>query len=134
MAPAPGQLIRAMPGSRPVETERPKGIRMNAFKTAKWFGIVVAALACSTTAWAQAQAPATDVGPGRVICKSAQSCDLEIGSPASLKYKIDPSALAAADKDRLTKQCTPKATPCVATVTGTETKTVVKAASIKFYN
>ena len=59
---------------------------------------------------------------------------LSIGAPATLKYKIDPSALPAADKDRLTKQCIAKGTPCVVTVTGSETKTGVKAASIKFYN
>jgi hypothetical protein len=53
---------------------------------------------------------------------------------ATLKYKIDPSALPAADKDRLTKQCIAKGTPCVVTVTGSETKAGVKAASIKFYN
>ena len=108
---------------------------MDGRKTARWFGAMAVLTACGgANAWAQAQPAPTNVGPGRVICRSATACDLEIGTPASLRYKIDPAALAAADKDRLTKQCTPKATPCVATVTGTETKTVVKAASIKFYN
>jgi hypothetical protein len=89
-------------------------------------------------AWAQSQpatTPATtSVGPGRITCHNASSCELGIGTPASLKYQIDPSALPTADKDRLTKQCTTKGTPCVATVTGTEVKAGVKAASIKFYN
>ena len=47
---------------------------------------------------------------------------------------LDPAALAGADKDRLTKQCTAKAAPCIATVTGTEIKGGLKTASIKFYN
>jgi hypothetical protein len=86
-------------------------------------------------AWAQATPPAsTNVGPGRVICRSATACELDIGTPPRLKYKIDPSALAAADKERLVKQCTTKGTPCIATVTGSETAAGVKAASIKFYN
>ena len=51
-----------------------------------------------------------------------------------MKYRIDPSALPDADKSRLTKQCTPNGAPCVATVTGAETKDLVKATSIKFYN
>ena len=108
---------------------------MDGFRTVRWCAIIVAAAAAGgATAWAQAQPPTTNVGPGRVICRTPSSCQLEIGSPASLKYKIDPSALAAADKDRLTKQCTAKGTPCVATVTGTETTAGVKAASIKFHN
>ncbi len=108
---------------------------MDAFKAAKWFGLLMIVVTFgSMNAFAQAQPAPTSVGPGRITCRSAASCELDIGSPASLKYKIDPSALAAADKDRLTKQCTAKGTPCVATVTGTEDKTGVKAASIKFYN
>jgi len=77
---------------------------------------------------------ASSYGPGRIICGGATSCELGIGTPASLKYRVDPSTLPEADKSRLTKQCTAKGTPCVATVTGTEAKNVVKAASIKFYN
>jgi len=107
---------------------------MRASRAVAWFGLGIAVAAGSGPAWAQAQPAATSVGPGRIICRSAKSCQLEIGAPASLKYKIDPSALAAADHDRLTKQCTAKATPCVATVTGVETKSGVKAASIKFHN
>ena len=72
--------------------------------------------------------------PAEIICRNATSCELDIGTPASLKYRIDPAALATADKDRLIKRCTVKTTPCVATVTGTETRTGVKADSIKFYN
>ena len=111
---------------------------------ARWFGMRVAlATLGATPVWAQSQptptpAPTppapTSVGPGRIICHNASTCELGIGTPATLKYKIDPSALPAADKDRLTKQCTAKGTPCVVTVTGSETKTGVKAASIKFYN
>ncbi len=90
--------------------------------------------ASGASAWAQAQPASTSVGPGRIICRGATACELDIGTPPSLRYKIDPSALAAADKDRLTKQCTARGTPCVATVTGSETASGVKAASIKFYN
>ncbi len=109
-------------------------------KAARSFGIIVAVAAGSVTmASAQAQPAsttpaATNVGPGRITCHSGKSCELTIGTPISLRYKIDPAALAAPDKERLTKQCTAKATPCIATVTGTETPKVVKAASIKFYN
>lgn len=88
----------------------------------------------SGAAWAQAQPATTDVGPGRIFCRSATACELDIGTPASLKYKIDPSALAAADKERLAKSCTVKGAPCVATVTGTDAKTIIKATKIKFYN
>jgi len=94
----------------------------------------VVTLLVSATAWAQSQPSTTSVGPGRITCRSATSCELDIGTPPSLRYKIDPSALAAADKDRLVKSCTAKGTPCIATVTGTDNKTIVKAASIKFYN
>ena len=106
---------------------------------ARWFGMTVAlATWGATPVWAQTQPAAspapTNVGPGRIICHNASACELSIGAPATLKYKIDPSALPAADKDRLTKQCIAKGTPCVVTITGSETKTGVKAASIKFYN
>lgn len=108
---------------------------MDAMKAAKMLGVVAAvAIGGGSSAWAQAQPAATSVGPGRVFCRSATACELDIGTPASLKYRIDPSALPDADKVRLTKQCTPKGKPCVATVTGAETKAGVKAASIKFYN
>jgi len=85
-------------------------------------------------AGAQTPPATTSVGPGRVFCRGATACELDIGTPASLKYKIDPGSLGAVDKERLTKVCIPKATPCIATVTGTETNGGVKAASIKFYN
>ena len=87
-----------------------------------------------TGAWAQAQPVSTSAGPGRIICSSATSCELGVGTPASIRYKIDASALPDADKTRLVKQCTAKAPPCVATVDGIETKAVIKAAKIKFYN
>jgi len=107
---------------------------MNVFRSAAWLGAIVGMIAGSANALAQAPAGAASFGPGRIICRSAASCELGIGTPASLKYRIDPSALPEADKSRLTKQCTAKGTPCVVTVTGTETKNGVKAASIKFYN
>jgi hypothetical protein len=107
---------------------------MNAFSLITPLTCAAIATLTATGLSAQTQPPATSVGPGRIICRSATICELDIGTPASLKYRIDPSALAAADKERLTKQCTAKATPCVATVTGPETKSGVKAASIKFYN
>jgi hypothetical protein len=107
---------------------------MMAFRVVARLGAIIAIAAGSGAAWAQGTPAATSYGPGRIICGSATSCELGIGSPASLKYRIDPSALPDADKNRLTKQCTAKAAPCVGTVTGSETKDVVKAASIKFYN
>jgi hypothetical protein len=88
---------------------------------------------CGSATWAQSPAATTSAGPGRIICGSATSCDLGVGTPPSIRYKIDPSSLPDADKTRL-KQCTAKAAPCVATATGSETKTGIKAASIKFYN
>jgi hypothetical protein len=106
---------------------------MNVFGSAAWLGVMVAMMAGSASALAQGPAAAS-FGPGRVICRSATSCELGIGTPASLKYRIDPSALPEADRSRLTQQCTAKGTPCVVTVTGTEAKNVVRAASIKFYN
>jgi len=107
---------------------------MNMTKSVTWFGIVLATVTLGTTAgWAQAQPPATSVGPGRITCGNAKSCELTIGTPVSLRYKIDPAALAAADRERLAK-CTAKGAPCIATVTGAEEKTGVKAASIKFFN
>jgi hypothetical protein len=107
---------------------------MNAFGVAARFGVLVGVAAGATGAWAQAPTAAISYGPGRIICRSVTSCELGIGTPASIRYRIDPSALPAADKDRLTKQCTAKKAPCVATVTGAETREVVKAAGIKFYN
>jgi hypothetical protein len=105
---------------------------MNAFRAAAWLGTMVSIAAGG--AGAQAQTAATNYGPGRIICRNATSCELGIGTPASLKYRIDPSALAAAERDRLTKRCTAKGAPCVATVTGTEDGNVVKATSVKFHN
>jgi hypothetical protein len=107
---------------------------MKAFRIAACLGAIIAMVAGSGGALAQGTPTATSYGPGRIICGSATSCELGIGSPASLKYRIDPSALPEADKSRLTKQCTAKSAPCVGTVTGSETKDVVKAAGIKFYN
>jgi hypothetical protein len=108
---------------------------MKVLAAGRWLAIVFI-MAAWGTATARAQVPpaTTSVGPGKVFCRSASACELDIGTPVSLKYQIDPAALPAADKDRLTKQCKITGTPCVATVTGTETKAGVKAASIKFYN
>jgi len=39
---------------------------------------------------------ATDVGPGKIFCRTPTSCELDIGTPVSLRYKIDPAALPAA--------------------------------------
>ena len=93
----------------------------------------LAALGCSIAS-AQGQPAATSAGPGRIMCQSASACVLGIGTPPSISYKIDPSGLPDADKTRLAKQCTAKAAPCIATVTGSESKAGIKAASIKFYN
>ncbi len=108
---------------------------MNVTKAVNWFAILLAlATLGGANAWAQTQPAATSAGPGRITCRSATACELDVGTSAGMKYKIDPSALPSADKDRLTKQCTAKGTPCIATVTGSETSAGVKAASIKFYN
>ena len=108
---------------------------MSVFRLAGRNGVLIGAgMLCATAAWAQNPPATTSAGPGRIICRSATSCDLGIGTPPSISYKIDASALPAADKDRLVKQCTAKAAPCVATVTGADSKTGVKAATIKFYN
>jgi len=106
---------------------------MNVWGAAGWLAIV-GIMASATPACAQARPAATDGGPGKIFCRTPTSCELDIGTPVSLRYKIDPAALPAADKDRLTRQCKVTGTPCVATVTGADTKAGVKAASIKFYN
>ncbi len=62
------------------------------------------------------------------------SCELGIGTPATLRYRIDPSACRMPTKNRLTKQRAAKGTSCAATVTGTEVKNLVKAPSIRFCN
>ena len=108
---------------------------MSVLAAANRLAIVLVMAAWGTaTAGAQAQPAASSVGPGKVFCRSATACELDIGTPVSLKYKIDPAALPTEDKDRLTKQCKLTGTPCIATVTGTESAAGVKAASIKFYN
>jgi hypothetical protein len=107
---------------------------MDLASAARWFA-AVAIVSIGTVPAASAQTQTTtSVGPGRIICRGATSCELGIGTPASIRFKIDPTALEAADKDRLTKQCTAKGAPCIVTLTGAETATGIKAASIKFYN
>lgn len=51
-----------------------------------WFGVV--AVSGATTGWAQAPTAATNVGPGRIICRNATSCELDIGTPASLSMEL----------------------------------------------
>ena len=83
---------------------------------------------------AQDRPAPTTAGPGRIICRSATNCELGVGIPPSIRYRIDIAGLPGADKDRLVKQCTANGAPCVATVTGAETKGGIKAVGIKFYN
>jgi hypothetical protein len=99
-------------------------------------GIVLAGVAClwAGVGWAQGQPAPASAGPGRITCRSATSCELGVGIPPSIRYRIDIASLPSVDKDRLVKQCTAKAAPCVATVTGAEVKGGIKAANIKFYN
>jgi hypothetical protein len=104
---------------------------MSMFRFAMRCGVL--AVLSGTAAWAQAQPAQTSAGPGRIICSAITKCDLGVGTPPSIRYKVDASALPDADKTRLLK-CTAKATPCIATVDGTDNGTVVKAAKIKFYN
>ena len=108
---------------------------MSVYRLARRCGVlVVAATLYGTAAWAQAQPATASAGPGRIICSAITRCDLGIGTPPSIRYRIDASALSDADKARLVKQCTAKGTPCVATITGSTTNSGIKAASIKFYN
>jgi hypothetical protein len=88
---------------------------------------------------ARAQKPDTETsaGPGRITCKTAVLCELGIGTPVALKFQINVAAASAADKDRLSKQCTPNGkTPCIVTVQGTEMgdPMKVKAVKITWYN
>ena len=99
--------------------------------------IIGAGILWGSAAMAQSQPspPPTSAGPGRIVCTAVSKCQVDVGTPpTNLRYKVDASALSSTDKDRLVKQCTAKATPCVATVTGAETKGVIKAATITFYN
>lgn len=93
--------------------------------------VIVAAL----PAFAQTP-PTTAVGPGRITCSSASNCELTIGTPPSMRYKIDAGALPDNDKQRLIGACKPTGKPCVATVQATDSGAgkPMKAASIKFYN
>jgi hypothetical protein len=107
---------------------------MSKFRVAILCGVLAAMAAlCGTAAWAQAQPAQTSAGPGRIICSAITKCDLGIGTPPSISYKIDASALPDADKARLVK-CTAKAPACIATVDGADAKPAIKAAKIKFYN
>jgi hypothetical protein len=108
---------------------------MRGFRVARQCCVLAGVVALwAPVVWAQGQPAPTSVGPGRIICLSISSCELGIGIPPSIRYDVDISAVPDADKDRLVKQCTANAAPCVATVTGVETETGVKAAGIKFYN
>lgn len=100
-------------------------------------GVAASLLFAAQFADAQSTGPAVSAGPGKITCKSATTCQVRIGDPASIKYQIDITALPAEDKDRLGKQCKAAGkTPCVVTVTGTEMgdPLKVKAAAIKWYN
>ena len=72
-------------------------------------------------AWAQggSTAATTSEGPGRVICTTANRCELGIGTLPSLRFQIDGAALPDSDKARMAK-CTARAPLCIATVTGVE--------------
>jgi hypothetical protein len=108
-------------------------VRAKAMRRLALLGVAVL---LTTQVQAQTAAPATSAGPGRIVCKSAASCELGIGTPAKLRYQINASGLPAADKDRLTKSCTAKAAPCIATVEGTEMgdPIKIKATKITWYN
>lgn len=94
------------------------------------------AILSGPAAWAQ-NPPPTVAGPGRITCRSAASCELTIGTPPSMRYRIDAAGLPDADRQRLVTACKPSGNPCVATVQGTEApggKGIVRATTIKFYN
>ena len=84
---------------------------------------------------AVAAAPPVSAGPGTVTCKDPAHCVVGIGSPPSIKYTVDATALSAEDKTRL-KTCVAGKPACIATVAGTENgdPLKVKAASIKWQN
>jgi hypothetical protein len=90
----------------------------------------------AASAWGQATGTPTMAGPGRIICKSAAACVLGLGTPATMTYHIDASALPNGDKARLTQACTDKDQPCVVTIRGTEGEDPldVKAAAIIWHN
>ena len=76
-------------------------------------------------------------GPGRIICKSAPTCVVGIGTPATLKFLVNVEALPAEDKDRLTRQCKPTGKAmCIVTVQGTEMgdPMKIKATKITWHN
>jgi hypothetical protein len=86
---------------------------------------------------ALAQTPSTTpVGPGRITCRGAGNCELTIGTPPSMRYKIDAASLPDNDKQRLVSACKPSDKPCIATVQASDVgaNKPMKAASIKFYN
>ena len=97
--------------------------------------LAAAALAVLVASLAAAAEPAVSAGPGTIACKGAAHCIVGIGSPASIKYTVDATALPDADKARL-KTCAAGKPPCIATVTGTEMgdPLKVKASAIKWYN
>jgi hypothetical protein len=102
-----------------------------------WSGAAIALCFAGAAAHAQSPAPSASAGPGRITCKTAAICQLGIGDPAKIKYRIDIEALPAEDKARLGKQCAPNGkTPCVVTVQGSEMGDAlkVKAAKITWYN
>ena len=100
----------------------------------KLFGKTLTILAL-TALPAVAAPPPVNAGPGAIVCKDPAHCVLGIGSPPSIKYTVDATALSAEDKTRL-KTCVAGKPACIATVTGTENgdPLKVKAVSIKWYN
>ena len=103
----------------------------------RWYLALAAGLAISgfaASGWAQTAG--TSAGPGRIVCDAKAACDLDIGTPPKLRYRVDASGLPETDKARLTKDCTAKGKPCIATVQGSEGKDPmqVKAAKITWYN
>jgi hypothetical protein len=63
---------------------------MSAFPVARRCSVLAGVAALwATAAWAQSQpTPPTPI-PGRIICRSATSCEFGVGIPPSIRYHID---------------------------------------------
>lgn len=79
---------------------------------------------------------AASAGPGVMTCRASGPCNLGIGTPPKLIYKVDLSTLPDADKTR-SKDCKAgRAKPCIVGVHGNEMgdPLKLKADKITWYN
>jgi hypothetical protein len=102
-----------------------------------WTAAMTVGLLAFPLAHAQQPGPATSAGPGRITCKTATTCEVGIGTPATLRFLVNVEGLPSEDKDRLGKQCKPSGKAmCIVTVQGTEMgdPMKVRATKITWYN